>query len=1071
MRLEHVTVPQGLSQSTVFASGQDRRGFMWFATQDGLNRFDGHHIRSWHHSSEDANSIARNEVLVMLADSDGYLWLGYLDGLDRFNPETGEAVHFTPRLREAANAAAIENPGDQIISALREDARGNIWVTSSSGLYRFDRFTGEFARVPLPDTIDTAAGIPLAGRQAIYLASGSCLYEIVDEASVLQTACVGDESERLTSLETDGRILWAGGRQGLYRLDLSEPGFRRFPLATGAVGNGEVALITDLLQGENAIWVGTRSGLYRFDTVTETLEQYQVDFGDPDGLVSQTINDLFRSRDGVVWIGHDLGVSRFSPRVASFGHQFTRAQSGKYGADNIVSAIVQAKDGMIWIGTVHHGVFVQNPETGELRRLGHEPGHPESLGDDRVLALLEDFNGRIWVGTGRGISVWQPGGEGFLHLSPAPEAGGDSAQNRVFALYEDHDGSILAGTQTGAWRLEGQEEGKLAGSRFVPLEGIPDSFLESVLAVETIYEDLRGNLWLGGSAGLAVRNNGSEAFEHYRHDPARDSSLSDNEVNAIYEDYDGSLWVGTAAGLNRVLQIGDDGPYRFTRITETDGLVDDYICAILGDRLGNLWLATNHGLVRYHPTRKSLEHFFYSDGLQHDEFFVNSAYESRDGSLFFGGVNGYNRFQPEKITVPRGYPDLALTEAAASGREIRLPMHKVGQIGLEIGIGESLVSLAFSALDYSTPEIIEYRYLITPLTDQWLAMGPRRNLTLAALAPGSYRIDVQARHKGNQWPEESFKVFLHKQGGFWQQTTPWVVLAVTLLLLLALALLLWRRNLVLRNYALREQLQAERRVRVRLEDARQEIELEQVKLEDELRDRDFEIAGLRREMDEQTYLDSVTGLRTRETILQGLEQQSRRLLEDWQGGADDDLEFLSFLMIDIDDFSFINEHHGMFAGDHVLHQVAETLRGACYGEDVLVRWQGQRFLVIAQMRDLQHQSFLAERIRNFISARKFDLGNGSKIDITCSGGFSAYPFVKSAPAALDWEQVMDLAEQALIIAKNNSRNAWLGIRSNGATPISDLAARLAFELGDMVGKGEVDAVTSMPQSKDINWSH
>ncbi len=1070
MRLEHVTVPEGLSQSTVFASTQDARGFMWFATQDGLNRFDGHHIRTWHHSSTDDNSIAHNEVLVMLADSAGYLWLGYLNGLDRFNPETGQATHFTPRLRAAANAAALENPGDQVISALQEDANGNIWVSSSSGLYRYDPASAEFSRVAMPDTISTFPAISLAGRERIHLAAGHCLYEISDGDSVLQNACLDDPSENLTSLDTDGQILWAGGRQGLYRYDLSEPGFRRFPLTDAGSDKSRYSRVTDILYGDDVIWIGTDSGLRRFDPDAESMEQFQVDFGDPDGLVSQTINDLFRSRDGVVWIGHDLGVSRFSPRVAGFGHQFTRAQSGKFGADNIVSAILQAKDGNIWVGTAHHGIFIQDPDTGALRHLQHEPGNPDSLGDDRVLALLEDFSGRIWIGTGKGISVWQPEGQGFHHITFAPATGEGAAQNRVFALYEDHAGGILAGTQTGAWRLEEPDSGNLAGSRFVPLEGLPESFLDSLLAVETIYEDLRGNLWLGGSAGLAVRPSGSEIFEHYRHDPERETSLSDNEINAIYEDYDGSLWVGTTAGLNRAWQPEQGGPYRFTRITEADGLVDDYICSILGDRLGHLWLATNHGLVRYHPTRNRFEHFFYSDGLQHDEFFVNSAYDSRDGSLFFGGVNGYNHFQPEQIGNVRGYPDLALTEANASGREIRLPMQKVGQVELEIGIDESLVSLAFSALDYSTPEIIEYRYLITPLMDQWLAMGPRRTMTLAALAPGSYRIDVQARHKGNDWPQESFKVFLRKQGGFWQQTMPWLLLGVTLVLLLTLALWLWRRNLVLRNHTLREQLQAERKVRVRLEDARQEIELEQVKLEDELRDRDFEISGLRREMDEQSYLDAVTGLRTRETILQGLEQQCRHLLESWQGKTGGDREFLSFLMIDIDDFSFINEHHGMVAGDHVLHQVAETLRSACFGEDVLVRWQGQRFLVVAQMRDLQHQTFLAERIRNFISARKFDLGNGSKIDITCSGGFSSYPFVKNAPAALDWEQAMDLAEQALSIAKNNSRNAWLGIRANEATPVAELPAKLAFELGTLVSKGEVDAVTSIPQSKDINWS-
>ncbi len=769
LRFEHLTVEDGLSHSTVRASVQDRFGFLWFATQDGLSRYDGYGFKVYRHDPADPGSLPENEVYALLVDRGGRLWAGtFGGGLARFL--AGEE-RFERRRHDPADAASLSH--DAVISLL-EDRAGSLWIGTADGLNRL--VDGRSFRYPRP----SGAG---AGESRFYVA-----------------ALAEDRSGRL----------WIGSSAGLYRLPGSSAHgvaerleLYRHP-AAGATGSPWS--VTALLEDRRGrLWIGCEDGLRRLDPEAGTLVHYRHDPSDPRSLAEDHVQSLFETPAGELWIGTlSQGLDRLA---ASGAGRFTHARHDPFDpeslSDNSVLSIYQDATGILWLGG-YGGVDKYDPRRDRFVTYRQRPGRKETLSGPSVWALYEDAAGVLWVGTyDTGLDRIDRAQGTVEHDPPDPEDPGALPQGTVSAIHEDRAGTMWIGTWGGLCRFDRERE-RFATYRHDPSD--PASLTEDT--VYAIHEDRSGRLWVGTYGGLDRLERGpqerfvhyptapgepallgetpiydiledsddglwfasdrdglfrlqSGVFSHFRHDPADDDSLSSDKLADLFEDRAGNLWVGTyGAGLNRA----EPDRRRFRRYRRADGLPSDTVLGILEDGDGRLWLATTDGLSRFDPATGTFRNYDASDGLQGNVFSSRSAFRGASGEMFFGGIRGLTAFFPDRIVDDPHPPPVVITDfllfhrpAAPRAVDPRSPLERsiLATSELTLTHRDYVFALEFAALHFASPEKNRYAYRLEGFDRDWVEVDAGRRLAwYSNLAPGEYTFRVRASNGDGVWNED-----------------------------------------------------------------------------------------------------------------------------------------------------------------------------------------------------------------------------------------------------------------------------------------------------------------------------
>lgn len=729
----HLTMSQGLSQGSVVCILQDRWGFMWFGTQDGLNRYDGYTFTVFKHSPTDSTTLNDNFVITLAEDSSGTLFVGTLntpDELNRFDRATETFSHISKSgidLRHARVSSAFQS---------YEDPSGVLWSGSpGAGVTRLDAQTGSVTTYK---------------------------HEPSDPASLPDNrvySVVGDRTG----------MIWMGTHEGLERFDPKTGKFvhyRHDEKNPRSLSDNWVWPIIEDRSG--VLWFGTyRAGLNRFDRATGTFTHFRNNESNPQSLGDDRSYSLYQDRSGLIWVGTSNGVDLFNPETGAFLHYMKDPKDPNSLSNNAVFPIYVDRSGSTWIGTAG-GLDRWDRSTGKFVHFRHDPSNPSSLGENIVQSILEDKSGVLWFGTqNHGLDRYDRATGRFTHFRHDPSNPGSISNDMIYALLEDHRGALWVGTYGGGLNRFDRAAGTFKA--YTHNDSIPGSL--GAPGVWSLHEDRSDTLWVGTyKGGLDRFNPETGTFTHFRNDPHDPQSISNNSVLCVHEDRNGNLWLATMSGLNRL----DRQTGRFQKYLEKDGLPNSYIIGILEDGEGNLWLSTVKGISRFDPRRQTFRNYDQSDGLQGDDFNQGAyATDTRTGEMYFGGNNGFNVFDPDKVKDNLFVPPVVFdgltrynTDDVKGKPIIEKGIPARRQVTLSYK--DNIATFEFAALSYYNSLKNQYAYKLEGYNDNWIQLGTQHTATFTNLDAGSYTLRVKGSNDDGVWNDAGAALELIVQPPWWK---------------------------------------------------------------------------------------------------------------------------------------------------------------------------------------------------------------------------------------------------------------------------------------------------------------
>lgn len=771
-RFDNYSLEDGLSQSTVFSILQDSEGYVWFGTEDGLNRFDGYSFIVYKHDPEDLNSLSSNWIQTMIEDDSGRLWIGTRDGgLNRFDKSLGKFTHFRGNL---ADSTGLQEDN---ITALHQDEQGMIWIgTGGGGLERLDPTTGRFTHFRHdPDNTNSLSensilSIHQSKDGILWIGTDGGGLNRLDRETGAITIYRNDPAEDQSVisdsvhsiLEDSSGALWIGTDAGLDRLDRSRSTFTHFqndPDDPSSLSHNTVQVIFEDVAG--SLWIGTYGGgLDYFDPATESFNHVQNAPGNPESISSNIILSIVQDREGILWFGTiGGGVNKLNPGRVNFTHYKNEPLNDNSLNSNMVRTFHQDQDGTIWVGTMFGGLNHFDPQAHRWQSYRNDPTDPFSLSDDFISTVYRDRSGVLWVGTIHGLDRLDPASKDFSHFNVGNGHVSESSRIEVTAIHESLDGTFWVGTTNGFYAFDREEEDWNKRYDFNPGS-------DRKLYVYIIREDRNGFLWIGTLGdGLFRLNPATGEFSQYRNLPGDPESLSQDFITAMFIDPSGRIWIGTnGTGLD----MFDPETNTFEHYREEDGLPNDSIYCLLGDESGNLWISTNHGLSRFEPEEVRFTNYDVTEGLQSNEFNANACLRTIGGEMLFGGIDGFNMFRPESIQSNPITPQIVLTSMSMNNEAINAAWAADGQTGVVLRWPVDSVEFEYAALSYAQPEKNQYAYYLDGFEETWKEVGARRFGQYTNLPGGTYTLRITGSNNDGIWNETGIAVPITVVPPFWQ---------------------------------------------------------------------------------------------------------------------------------------------------------------------------------------------------------------------------------------------------------------------------------------------------------------
>jgi diguanylate cyclase (GGDEF)-like protein len=1016
IRFAQLGLESGLSQATALVLHQDRRGFLWVGTEDGLNRYDGYRFQVYSHEENDSNSLPGDHIYAITESAEGDIWVGTDGG------GVGRWSHETDRFTWYRRGADGGLSSDQV-RALAVDATGAVWIgTRDAGLNRLDPTTGDVTvyRAGSGDAglvSDNVFALAVDPTGALWVGSDGGLQSVtVPGTPSFRQIPIEDDRVRSILVDRAGDV-WVGTQTGgLHLLQQAPLRHQRYGVGSGSTQGLPSATVRAIMQDDQGrIWIGTAAGLSMLNRETGAFSTYKHSESDPASLSDDYVMSLLQDRGGVMWVGtRSGGVNRWNPSSWRFGH-VSSALDGKDLSHDNVTAFAVHRTGTLWVGTFGGGLNRFDRKAGIVthsRATSHTPG---TLSDDRVMSLLVDQRGRLWVGTFTGgLNRLDPGDTAFRTYRHDDADPNSLGADGVMVLHEDRRGNIWVGTFGGGLNRFDEPTGT-----FVHYSMGDDALVPSP-RVTALADDVVGALWIGtDGAGVYRLEPDTNRVQHFRHDPASTASLPSDAISATYADPAGLVWFGTRGGGLVRLTWTPEGPV-WKAYTKRHGLLNEVVYGIEPDKAGHLWLSTNNGLFRFDPANERFTMFNASHGLQASEFNFGAHYRAYDGELFFGGIKGFNAFLPEQIEPNRHAPPVVLTSFLKFNQPVALAKAPHALDAVDVGYRDSVITFEFAALDFASSANNRYRYRLEGFDDSWLELGAEHRVTFTNLDSGRYRLLVHAANNDGVWNEDGLALDIRVEAPPWQRWWAYAIYLGMLALMVTTGV------------------RASRAKHRREVDYRMRLETEVQERTQELAVRNIELERLNGRLVDASLSDPMTGLRNRrflfEHVVQEIDLLRRRLRERLLGQGGRVEEGTVFLIVDIDRFKHINDTLGHAAGDKVILEFVRRMQSVCRPTDVLFRWGGDEFLIIARDTTVDDACVLAEQLRQSIGGTPIEVGGGHAIPSSCSIGFAGFPFIPNAPQVGSWEETLAFADLALYAAKRGSRNAWAGCASTPETP-------------------------------------
>ncbi|HSB67468.1 MAG TPA: two-component regulator propeller domain-containing protein [Anaerolineales bacterium] len=793
LRFESLSLEQGLSQSVVNVTYQDSQGYLWFGTQDGLNRYDGYHFTIFRPDPDNPSSLNDRMILDLTEDAHGNLWIGtMLGGLNRYDPQTGSFTHY---VHEPDNPDSL---GGNCIRTLEIDQDGKLWIGSDGGLDVLDPSAATFLAHYREDAGDSARllsnsvndihqdrsgvmWIATVAGLSYQPSAGASLIDIQHDPSRPESLMGSEVNYIFEDLQGN---LWLGTELGLERVDRQTLALEHFKASPNTPGSLSNASVRSILEDQNGnLWIATADGLNLLDRQSGRFTVYRNIPGDPSSLGTSFILSLYQDLEGILWIGtYGAGVSKLDP-----GHnKFPILQYGEITPKDISSfGLIEDHTGQLWFTMYGQGLLRLNRQTGDYTLYRHDPEDLEnSLLDNFVWTVSESRDGMLWIGSNQGLNSLDPLTGQFTHYKNNDDLPDDPYHlNGTAAGYtlEDSQGRLWIAMPSGLDCLD-RTTGIFTHYTHVP--GDPNSL--SKPNVSYVFESQAGEIWLGTyEGGLSRLNPTTGKFTHYQNDPEDPESISSNEVLVIMQDHTGIMWLGTSEGLNKFDPLSG----KTKHFTVKDGLPNDVIYGIVEDEQGFLWLSTNYGLSRFDPRTGSTHNYDYNDGLQSDEFNTYAFTKTRQGEIIFAGIRGANIFRPEEILGNQYVPPIVLTRLAQGGEPVHFAQTADAPVSITLRWPLNYFEFEFAALSYSNPDKNQYAYTLEKFDQGWVDNGTYNYGRYTNLPGGSYTLRIKGSNNDGLWNDTGTALSLTIVPPFWQT---WWFRAGAIVLVIGAAFAIYR---------------------------------------------------------------------------------------------------------------------------------------------------------------------------------------------------------------------------------------------------------------------------------------
>jgi len=790
LKFAHLTSTDGLAQDNVVAILQDHRGFMWFATGEGLNRYDGNSFVVYKNNPNDPGSLSHNFIRDIVEDDHGYLWVAAHPGINKFDPATERSTRYLPDPKKPNSL------GSDAVWRITRDSRGYLWFAEDNGLDRFDPVTETFTHYRNDNTgqfVGRVTHVIEDSHREIWFVGERGLFHLNQQTGqITRPAIIKDLAANYLYEDQEGDF-WMLAHSpivGLVKYDRRAERITKYPFGAGAAGLESTTLLDD---GGKGFWLPSNLGLYYFDRRTEHFTQlFQHDETDPNSLSDNSVVAIYRDRAGVLWVGtQNGGLNILNFQQEQFGHYTRRPANADSLSPGKATAIFQEPDGVLWVGLFPRALDRLDRHTGKVIHYvpGTEGKNNLSKGGD-LSSVFRDARGYLWVGGwGAGLDRFDERTGQFKHYGHNPGDPHSLMNDNVVSVYGDPSGQIWAGQYGGASRFDP------ATGQFTNYPLGPDESAGLAYTVSTFYRDRSGILWLGTWGGVLSRFDGkTETFVNYTPDQRDPKQLQGGSIGAIHEDRAGTLWLASGLGLYRY----NRSDRAFTRYTENEGLPSNDIMGILEDRAGRLWLSTKKGLSSFDPKTETFKNYDISDGLLSNDFSRSCYQQGQNGEMLFCGGTGVTTFFPDNIRDNPYVPPVVITSLKIFNKPVPIGARSVLKKAipyvdsLTLSHRDNVFSFEFAALSYANPQKNGYRYKLEDFDRGWNEVGSNQRLaTYTNLDPGRYIFRVQASNSDGVWNNQGVLLTIFIMPPWWN-TTWFRVLCAVLVLGLLWAAYQWR---------------------------------------------------------------------------------------------------------------------------------------------------------------------------------------------------------------------------------------------------------------------------------------